>query len=451
MSGLHGGSWGNPRSRLSRGSAAAAQRRPPNLGRWPCASSRRAQYGELPLDLLEVRKPPRIGVFLERRAAIEDPGHGAAALDLAQHLFHRLDRGENREVREDHTPDIYHFVFDRYGSENTLKRHFGSEAPPIGDFLEARGFYVAHRSFSNYLSTGHSLASTFHMDYLSELAADPRVSGNNWHPIFRMLDDNRVGHFLRGRGYEQHQFGSWWVGTYHNSNAANRPLGFSEFNMTYLRRTILMPVFHLLPDTALTRRLDWDNGQCQRVARQVEEIRALERGARPLYVFAHILVPHDPYVFTPDGRCLTRPQSETRGPDQGYLDQIGYANAIIEDLVTALLAEGRPPPIILIQADEGPVPALAPGVRWQDATDDGAPDQVRHPQRLLLPGRRLPPAAPGHLAGEQLPCLVREELRPRPTGGPRPHGRFPRRLEHLRVPRRDRPSAGRGRAVRGCQ
>ena len=59
-----------------------------------------------------------------------------------------------------------------------------------------------------------------------ELAADPRVSGSNWHPIFAMLDDNRVGRFLRARGYEQHQFGSWWVGTHHNPNAvSNRPMG----------------------------------------------------------------------------------------------------------------------------------------------------------------------------------------------------------------------------------
>ena len=142
-------------------------------------------------------------------------------------------------------PDIYHFVFDRYGSEETLARHFGVR-DPIGAWLESRGFYVARDSFSNYMSTGPSLASTFHMDYLDALAADPRVKGSNWHPIFRMLDDNRVGRFLRARGYEHHQFGSWWVGTYHNPNAfSNRPLGFSEFNMTYLRRTMLMPVFHL--------------------------------------------------------------------------------------------------------------------------------------------------------------------------------------------------------------
>ena len=76
--------------------------------------------------------------------------------------------------------------------------------------------------------------------------------------------------------------------------------------MTYLRRTALMPVFHLLPDWPIAMRLDWDNAQCQRVARQVEEIKRLRGDGRPIYVFAHILVPHEPYVFTLDGGCLTR-------------------------------------------------------------------------------------------------------------------------------------------------
>ena len=89
-------------------------------------------------------------------------------------------------------PDIYHFVFDRYGSEDTLTRHFGI-TEPIGPLPRIRGFYVARDAFSNYLSTAPSLASTFHMDYLDDLVADPRVTGQNWHPLFAMLDDNRVG------------------------------------------------------------------------------------------------------------------------------------------------------------------------------------------------------------------------------------------------------------------
>ena len=114
--------------------------------------------------------------------------------------------------------------------------------------------------------------------------------------------------------------------------------------MTYFRRTILMPILHLLPDTPRTMQLDWDNGQCQRIARQVEAIKRPATRERPVYVFAHILVPHGPFVFAPDGRCLGQKESEARGEPRGYAEQVAYADTIIEDLVTTLLAEGRPGP-----------------------------------------------------------------------------------------------------------
>lgn len=265
-------------------------------------------------------------------------------------------------------PDIYHFVFDRYGSADTLARHYGVEGS-IGDFLQARGFYVAGDSYSNYLKTGHSLASTFYMDYLDILSDDPRVEGANWHPIFEMLGDHRVARFLDARGYEILQFGSWWVGTYRNAVAdENHPYGFSEFDMLYLRRTILRPLFHLLPDTPLTMRLDWDNAQCQRVARQIDAIKAIGERPEPVYVFAHILVPHGPEVFTPEGRCLSREASAERGEFQGYIDQIAYADRIIREIVMHLQADDRTPPIILIQADEGPFPERDYRIPWQDAS-----------------------------------------------------------------------------------
>jgi hypothetical protein len=296
--------------------------------------------------------------------------HGAArhAYDADRAMAEMPELARAPVVPAADMPDIYHVVLDRYGSEETLTRHYGV-GEPIGGFLEARGFYVARDSFANQMSTGHSLASTFHMDHLTELAADPRVQGSNWHPIFAMVDDNRVGRFLRGRGYEHHQFGSWWVGSHHNPNAeSNQPFGLSEFDMTYWRRTILMPVLLLLPDRPWTRRLDWDNGQCQRVARQLEEIKRLRRGERPLYVFVHILVPHGPFVFGPDGRCLGMPESEARGEPRGYAEQVAYADSIIEDLVTTILAEDRPPAAMLIQADEGPIPPHDVSIPWQEAT-----------------------------------------------------------------------------------
>ena len=304
------------------------------------------------------------------QAASYEWRHGAASAvydadrvmeEIAPHL-------PTRAETADRPPDIYHFVFDRYASEEILRRHYGVDNSDIVRFLQDRGFYVAHASNSNYLKTGHSLASTFYMDYLDLLEEDGRVKGSNWRPIYKMLSDHRVGRFLKSRSYEMIQFGSWWAGTYHSAIAdENRPHGFSEFEMLYLRRTILRPLFHALPDTALTMRLHWDNAQCQRVAAQVEEIKAVGERDHPVYVFAHFLLPHGPYNFASDGRCLSQEESARRGADQGYIDQIAYANRIIKEIAATLQSPDRAPPIIIIQADEGPVPKRDYGVPWQDA------------------------------------------------------------------------------------
>ncbi|MCR4264708.1 LTA synthase family protein [Nitratireductor sp. ZSWI3] len=286
-----------------------------------------------------------------------------AMAEIAQYLPPRGAKGPAARP-----PDIFHFVFDRYANEDVLQRHYDLDNTAIGRFLEGQGFYVARASNSNYQKTGHSLATTFYMDYLGLLEGDARISDRNWHPIYAMLDEHRVARVLKSSGYELVQFGSWWVGTYNNPYAdANRPHGFSEFEMLYLRRTALKPLFHILPRTPLTMRLDWDNAQCQRVGPQVEEIKALAEHEGPLYVFGHFLVPHGPYNFAPDGRCLSQAESARRGERQGYIEQISYANLIIKEIVNTLLSKGRPPPIILIQADEGPFPERDGRVPWQEA------------------------------------------------------------------------------------
>ncbi|MGF1622949.1 MAG: hypothetical protein ACFCUR_20355 [Rhodomicrobiaceae bacterium] len=266
-------------------------------------------------------------------------------------------------------PDIYHFIFDRYTSESVLTTHYDLDNSAIGRFLEERGFHVARESNSNYQKTGHSLASTFYMDYLDLLADDDRLAPKGWHPIYAMLDDHRVARFLKNRGYDFIQFGSWWGGTFHNPLAdENHPHGFSEFNMLYLRKTILRPLFHIMPDSDFTSRLDWDNGQCGRVANQIEQIKAIGQRDKSVYVFTHILVPHGPYNFATDGRCLSIDESLERGEPQGYIDQIAYANRIIEEIVPALQAPDREPPVILIQSDEGPFPRKRDySVPWQDS------------------------------------------------------------------------------------
>ena len=293
--------------------------------------------------------------------AIYDPYQAAEALPPA----------DPAQQQGDRPPDIYHFVFDRYASPTTLAEYYGYDDSPLVAFLEDRGFRVLRDAHSNYHRTAHSLASTFYMDYLDLFDGKPDLAGSsNWQPVLSMLADHRAGRFLKARGYRFIQFGSWWTGTFHNRLAdENRPHGLNEFDMLYLRRTVLRPLLHLLPDAPETSLLDWDNAQCHRVKAQIEEIKAIGEQDQPVYVFAHFLVPHGPYNFSPEGECLTMEQSGRRGLEKGYLEQVEYAGRIIRELVPALQADRQNPAAIIIQSDEGPFPAREPNVAWQDQPD----------------------------------------------------------------------------------
>jgi hypothetical protein len=267
-------------------------------------------------------------------------------------------------------PDIYYLMFDRYASPRTLAEHYGLDDEDLVSFLEENGFYVARESTSNYFKTAYSVASAFHMDYINFLAEDERIVPSNWRPIYAMLHDHRVARFLKARGYEYIQLGSWWKGTHHNTFAdANYSFGPNEFEMLYARGTILRPVLHaLFPGSVLTRHLHWDNGQCQRVPRKVEQLKRLAGRPQPTFVFAHFLLPHGPYVFDPDGRCLSQEEARQRGETQGYVDQVQYAGKLIRELVPALLQQEGREAIIILQSDEGPFPER-PNVSWREAED----------------------------------------------------------------------------------
>jgi hypothetical protein len=274
-----------------------------------------------------------------------------------------------------HAPrQLFYFIFDRYGSQPVLADSYGFDNSDLIGFLEGRGFYVASKSRANYPMTAHSLASTFHMGYLDFLAKHPRSRRGDWHPIFDRLRDHRVGRFLKSRGYKFVQIGGWWGPTQHNGYAdESHNFGFSEFNTGYLRKTIVPPILNAVaPDSAYARLLQWNTSQCHRVPRQIEKVKEIGSRSEKTFVFAHILVPHDPYVFSRDGRCLSPAEIEKRTEQEGYVDQIRYANSLIKDFVSALLATDGPKPIIIIQSDEGPVPTRYRHSErsWHDATAD---------------------------------------------------------------------------------
>jgi len=81
----------------------------------------------------------------------------------------------------------------------------------------------------------------------------------------------------------------------------------------------------------------------------------------PQFAYVHLILPHPPFVFGPDGE-YTNPadfwnKEKKYAPDKfkiGYVNQVIFLNTKLLEMIDTILAESDTPPIILLQGDHGP-------------------------------------------------------------------------------------------------
>jgi hypothetical protein len=74
------------------------------------------------------------------------------------------------------------------------------------------------------------------------------------------------------------------------------------------------------------------------------------------FVFAHIISPHRPFIFGPNGEELI-PEGEVRDPQEyaeGYTAQVTFISDRILSVVKSIIINSETPPIIILQGDHGP-------------------------------------------------------------------------------------------------
>ena len=237
-------------------------------------------------------------------------------------------------------PDIYYLVFDRYGDRATIRDTYGYDNEALYRYLTGEGFFIAEASRSNYLKTALSLASSLNLTHLEDGALNVPRDSAEWAPIYDMLADHRLGRFLKAQGYSYVHAGSWWWPTRKNSNATQsinsypftpRPL------MVLLDSGLVAPVFRKTASP-------WLDDRRQQWSRVNHDLAALERIADqsgPKFVFAHVLVPHPPYVFNRDGSFLTAEAAARAEERESYVNQLVATNRKIMALIDRILANRR--------------------------------------------------------------------------------------------------------------
>jgi len=248
-------------------------------------------------------------------------------------------------------PDIYLILLDAHTSVRTLKEEFNYDASPFLQQLKDLGFYVAECAQSNYPITKLSVTSVFYANYHQE----PTL-----YPVYSSL----VIETLRSEGYrvitfENRSNGHFDIGEDMRLSRNQMLLsridltgGLSEFEVmlwktSFARIAYDMP--QLIPAFNVQSLQKWEYYEhYQQTYFMLDELKRLPEMEGPKFVFAHFLVPHPPFIFTPDGKFHW---AEQQAP--GYASNAKFIDSQIVPVVAEIIKNSKIPPVIIIMGDHG--------------------------------------------------------------------------------------------------
>jgi hypothetical protein len=291
--------------------------------------------------------------------------------------------------KTDNLPDIYYILPDSYSAASVFGKYLNSNDDAFFKYLENKGFYIAQRATSNYPKTFVSLPSILNMEYVNYLSSHKNSSDQTI--VAPLIQNNNVVKFLKGLGYKYYQMGSWWNMTHFNpvadDNFIIERVDIGEFNYSVLESTMLNPFLgKFLPKKAIGQS---DEDKRDRILYQFNELPQVAKLPGPKFVFAHILTPHEPYIFDKSCNYVPAKQSVKQPDEEKYVNQVMCTNQKLETVINTIIKESANPPVILLQTDEG-APLFRKKISPEDAWSKASPDLLKAKFPILaayyLPG-----------------------------------------------------------------
>jgi hypothetical protein len=258
-------------------------------------------------------------------------------------------------------PDIYYIILDGYARHDVMKSHFGYDNSRFLEHLEQKGFYVARRSTANYCQTPLSLSCSLNSTYIDDMVKGLGVDQTE---LTDLIARNNVLATLRPMGYQFVTFATGFEPT--EQPKADRYLSPYPHTTEFQRMVIDMtPARVIWPDP---RQLDRFQQARDRITYILDHLPDVARDPRPTLTFAHVMCPHPPIIFGPEGQDIAHQHEiwmfyrsdKVNGrflkPEyflRGYRDQAAYITRRIQETIDRILAESPEPPIIIVQSDHG--------------------------------------------------------------------------------------------------
>lgn len=248
------------------------------------------------------------------------------SIKSAEKNWHGVKYKEKKEfitnlVAGNSRPDIYYITVDEFAGLNTIKKYYGYDSRPLYDYFTKKKFYIATKSRSNYAKTDYSLATSINMAF--------------YHKENGLLQQKEVEKQLTSIGYR-------CIDKMPFTNIADIICRFTSdpFLIQVINGSILRtitPDLHRLTILNILNHFD-----------------RIVKIPGPKFVHIHILCPHIPFVFGPNGERVSYKDFDNWEDKKYYLNQWIFMSKKLPSLIDTILALSTNKPIIVIQADHGP-------------------------------------------------------------------------------------------------
>ena len=272
--------------------------------------------------------------------------------------------------------DVYYIVLDSYGRQDVLQDDYGLDNHVFIQALTDLGFVIPNCTLGNYDNTPFSLTASLNMNYLEELgiSIDSSAKNINTRAFWGYLKKSLVRKQFEDMGYKIVAFktiypfiditdADYYFDLEKTTGQLNK-LESLNFQYMFFRTTLLRSVidtqiaypdlFTKIPPALLGLINPKASVFSSRHYQQYEQNRYALDSLQKIpdmpgkkFVYAHLFITHQPFVFTPDGKFRWPVLDDSKA----YRDQILYADTIIPEIIKTILKKSTIPPIIIIQGD----------------------------------------------------------------------------------------------------
>ena len=92
----------------------------------------------------------------------------------------------------------------------------------------------------------------------------------------------------------------------------------------------------------------FERAHYERILYSLSQSKRIPEIPGPKFIYLHLIVPHGPFIFTPEGDFRV-----TEDEISGYVDNIRFINDQIVTVVGEIIEKSTIPPIIILQGDHG--------------------------------------------------------------------------------------------------